>query len=572
MRRRPPSRWQAPEAVNEEAVQGLADTLQLPRAMCALLVRRGFGDPIAARDFLRPRMEMVSSPHQLADATRAADRLAHAIRHGEPIFVHGDYDVDGMSSTAILTRVMRALGGTVVPWVPHRMTDGYDLGTRGVEEARRANARVVVTCDCGTSAHEAVCVLMQDGIDVIVTDHHLPGHGLPPAYAVVNPQRPDCPSPDKDLAGAGVAYKVALAVCDAMGVSPRIAHEQLDLVALATIADVAPLRGENRVLVRYGLKLLQAQAHPGLAALMRAAAIDPATLSAGRVGYALAPRLNAVGRVSDAKRGVELLLTDDVDTATALARELEEHNRARRALDEQVLTDAMRQVDAHDLEQTFGFVLAQAGWHPGVIGVVASRVVEQTGRPTILVALDGGVGKGSGRSTNRFDLHAALTACGAHLQRFGGHRVAAGLTVAEERLDPFREAFGEHARAQLTTEDLVATVRIDLRVEPDDISDDLERLLRHFEPCGVGNPSPVLCMEGAQLNAPPRRIGTDGVKFDVALPTHTVGAIAWGDATQDASLDVGVPLDLAFRLERNEYRGTSSLQLKVQSVRSPRSA
>jgi single-stranded-DNA-specific exonuclease len=555
--------------VHEEAVQQLAASLQLPRAMCALLVRRGFADPVAARDFLRPRMEMIASPHQLADASRAADRVAQAIRQHETIFVHGDYDVDGMSSTAILTRVLRTLGARVVPWVPHRMTDGYDLGARGVAEAQRAGARLVITCDCGTSAHDAVRTLMLSGIDVIVTDHHLPGQGLPPAFAVVNPQRPDCPSPDKDLAGAGVAYKVALAVCEAMQASPRIAHEQLDLVALATIADVAQLRGENRVMVRYGLKLLQAQSHPGLAALMRAAAIDPATLTAGRVGYALAPRLNAVGRVADAKRGVELLLTEDTDTANALARELEEHNRARRALDEQVLSDALRQVDACDLQQSFGFVLAQQGWHPGVIGVVASRVVEQTGRPTILVALEDGIGKGSGRSTGKFDLHAALTTCSPHLQRYGGHRVAAGLTVTEENLPSFRDAFAEIARAQLTTDDLVSTVRIDWTVEPSEINDDLERLLRHFEPCGVGNPSPVLAMQRAQLSGPPRRIGADGVKFEIELPTCSVGAVAWGDATRDATLDVGAPVDLAFRLERNEYRGRSSLQLKVQSARTP---
>jgi single-stranded-DNA-specific exonuclease len=568
-RRRPPPRWVSPEPVHEEAVQQLAASLQLPRAMCALLVRRGFADPVAARDFLRPRMEMIASPHQLADASRAADRVAQAIRQHETIFVHGDYDVDGMSSTAILTRVLRTLGARVVPWVPHRMTDGYDLGARGVAEAQRAGARLVITCDCGTSAHDAVRTLMLSGIDVIVTDHHLPGQGLPPAFAVVNPQRPDCPSPDKDLAGAGVAYKVALAVCEAMQASPRIAHEQLDLVALATIADVAQLRGENRVLVRYGLKLLQAQSHPGLSALMRAAAIDPATLTAGRVGYALAPRLNAVGRVADAKRGVELLLTEDTDTANALARELEELNRARRALDEQVLSDALRQVDACDLQQSFGFVLAQQGWHPGVIGVVASRVVEQTGRPTILVALEDGIGKGSGRSTGKFDLHAALTACSPHLQRYGGHRVAAGLTVTEENLPSFRDAFAEIARTQLTPDDLVSTVRIDWTVEPSEITDDLERLLRHFEPCGVGNPSPVLAMQRAQLSGPPRRIGVDGVKFEVELPTCSVGAVAWGDATRDAALDVGAPIDLAFRLERNEYRGRSSLQLKVQSARTP---
>jgi single-stranded-DNA-specific exonuclease len=551
----------------DTVVARLAESLQLPAVVCQLLAARGYGEPEAARRYLRPRLEHLAAPHTLKDCERAVDRIQHAIRAHEPIFVHGDYDVDGMASTALLTRVLRALGAHVTPWVPHRLVDGYDLGAGGVAAARAAGARLVITCDCGTSAHAPVAELMRAGIDVIVTDHHLPGSGLPPAYAVVNPRRPDCPSPDKDLAAVGVAYKLALALCDAFGVSPRIAHEQLDLVALATIADVAPLRGENRVLVRYGLKLLNDTTHPGLRALVRAAALDGKALTAGRVGFVLAPRLNAAGRIGDAKRGLALLLAESDAEANPIARELEELNRERQAMDQAVLSEALRQVDAHDLDDTYGLVLAGEGWHAGVIGIVASRVVEQTARPAVLVAVEDGVGKGSGRSIPAFDLHAALGACANCFDRYGGHRAAAGLTMPAARLPEFRARFDAAARAQLTRDDLVPSLRIDLTVQAHEVGDELERLLRHFEPFGIGNGAPTLALDDARLAAAPRRIGRDGLRFSVALPSGAIDAITWGATSDAPTLSPATPVQLAFRLERDEYRGANTLQLRVQDVR-----
>ncbi len=568
VRSRPAPRWVPVTSPASDLVEQLHATLHLPHVVCELLAARGHGEPEAARRFLRPRLDHLAPPSSLRDCDRAVDRLVSAIRAHDTIFVHGDYDVDGMASTALLTRVLRGLGATrVVPWVPHRLTDGYDLGAAGVAAARAAGARVVVTCDCGTSAHAPVAELMAAGIDVIVTDHHLPGHGLPPAYAVVNPRRPDCTSPDKNLAAVGVAYKLALALCDAMGVSPGLAHRQLDLVALATIADVAPLSGENRVLVRYGLKLLAETTHPGLRAMVRAAALDGKALTAGRVGFVLAPRLNAAGRIGDAKLGLALLLAESDAEANGIARQLEELNRNRQAIDQAVLDEALRQVDACDLDDTYGLVLASPGWHAGVIGIVASRVVEQTGRPTVLVAVEDGVGKGSGRSIPAFDLHAALGACADCFDRYGGHRAAAGLTMPASQLDAFRVRFAEHAREMLTADDLVPTLRIDLRVPAEGIGDELEGLLRHFEPFGLGNAAPTFALDGVRLAAPPRKVGKNGVRLSVDLPTRTVDAIAWGLPPDQTRLDVATPVDLAFRLERDDYRGASTLQLRVQSVR-----
>lgn len=567
---RPPARWVSVSAPAVTDVERLQRELLLPAEVCRLLALRGYDTPESAKRFLRPRLEHIEAPAQLHDAGRAVARIADAVRRGEVIFVHGDYDVDGMSSTALLTRVLRGLGAAqVVPFVPNRLTDGYDLGAAGVTAARLANASLVITCDCGTSAHGPVAELMAAGIDVIVTDHHLPGHGMPPAYAVCNPRHPLCASTDKDLAAVGVAYKLSLALCEALGASPALAHRQLDLVALATIADVAPLRGENRVLVRYGLKLLAETTHPGLRALIRSSGLEGKPLTAGRVGFVLAPRLNAAGRIADAKLGLKLLLTEREDEANVIARELEELNRARQELDRAVLDQAMRQVEQPHVRDRYAHVLYQEGWHAGVIGIVASRIVEQTARPAVLVAVDQGVGKGSGRSISAFDLHAALGDCAHLFQRYGGHRAAAGLTMDAAQLPAFAERFDEVARLRLTADDLVPELRVDLDVPIEQVGEELEKLVRHFEPFGIGNPAPMFRASGARLTCAPRKVGGDGLKLAIQASRGELEAIGWGLASRAGSFQIDRAFDLAFKLERDEYRGVSRLQLRVADVRHP---
>jgi single-stranded-DNA-specific exonuclease len=329
---RPHARWILPAAPDSAAIETLCRELNLPELLCRLLVSRGFREADQAKRYLRPRLDHLHAPATLGDMDRAVERIVRAIRGGEMIMIHGDYDVDGICSTTILTKTFRWLGGKVTPFIPHR-SDGYDLTAAGVAEARRVGATLVVTCDCGTSALAPIKDLRADGIDVIVSDHHLPGGPLPESYATLNPRKPNCPSPDKDLCAAGVAYKIAMAVTAAMGASPNPVFNMLDLVALATIADVAPLRGENRVLAIYGLKLLNETKNVGLRALIRAAGLDRKQITSGRVGFILAPRLNAAGRVGSAMRGVELLLAPDESVANPIARELEELNGHRQDLD-----------------------------------------------------------------------------------------------------------------------------------------------------------------------------------------------------------------------------------------------
>ena len=565
--KRTPSRWTAAPPHDAAAARALADALALPLPLGRLLVARGLGDAAQAMRFLRPQMEQLHDPTLLKDLPRAVERLADAIRSHETILVHGDYDVDGICSTTLMTRAMRALGGTVVPFIPDRRTDGYDLGPAGVAAARAAGATVVLTCDCGTTALASADELREAGIDLIITDHHLPGGPLPSAFAVVNPRRPDDESPDKDLAAVGVAFKLALELTRALGGNENVVLNMLDLVALATVADVAPLRGENRVFVRRGLALLGDSKCAGIRALVRSAGLEGKEITAGRVGFILAPRLNALGRLDRAIRGVELLLTERDDEALGLARNCEELNRGRQELDRKILDDAMRRVERLDLDRTFGIVLADESWHPGVIGIVASRVVEQTSRPTFLIALQDGLGRGSGRSIPAFDLHAALAECGGLLVKHGGHRAAAGLTVEAGRVDAFATKFNEVALARLEPGDLVRELHVDLELPLAEATEDLEKLLRHMEPFGVGNPGPLFVAQGVRLMSNATKIGTNGVKFAVETPQGALDAVGWGLSERSGELRAGATVDIAYKLERNEFRGRSTLQLGLVDFR-----
>jgi single-stranded-DNA-specific exonuclease len=557
----------AAPAVDEDSVVSLAASLTVSEPIARLLVRRGYADSEAAKRFLRPRLDQLHSGSAMMSLDVAVDRLVRAIRNGEPIMIHGDYDVDGICSTTLLVRAIRGFGGNVVPFIPNRMTDGYDLGAAGVAHAIEVGARVVVTCDCGTSALEPVLALNAAGIDVVISDHHLPRETLPSSLALLNPRRPDCDYPDKDLAAVGVAFKLALALASALGVSDAFIWKMLDLVALATVADVASLRGENRIFVRYGMRMISETENVGLRALLRASGMDGKPLTAGRIGFTLAPRLNAAGRLGQALRGVELLLTDSMHEANVIARELEELNQRRQLLDRATLDEARAMAEPMIRDGAVGLVLAKQGWHPGVVGIVASRIVEEFSRPAILVAMEGETGKGSGRSVTGFDLHSALGECADLLLRFGGHRAAAGVTVAASNLDVFSNRFDQVAKSRLAVEDLVPELRVDAEIELDQATLDLETTLRHFEPFGVGNPAPVFAARNVISLGAPRIVGRDGLKLTLVGITGTqIEAIGWGMAELAPSIRPGASLDVAFRLERDEYNGVSRLQARLADV------
>ncbi len=547
-------------------MEALASELHLPSVICELLLRRGFDTAELAKRYLRPRLEQLHDPALMLGMHVAVERLVRAIHAGERIVVHGDYDVDGMASTTVLLRTLRKLGADAIPFIPRRIEDGYDLTMAGITAAIAANAKVLVTCDCGTNALTPVQVACEAGIDVIITDHHLPSGPLPECLAVLNPKQDGCEYPDDDLAAVGIAFKLSLALTRALGGNEDDVYRMLDLVALATIADVAPLRGENRVLARTGLKVMKDTPNPGLRALIRSSGLEGKPLNAGRVGFILAPRLNAVGRLGHALRGVELLMSEDEHEANAIARELEELNRHRQEVDRKTLARARELIDALDLDVTHGIVLAEEGWHPGVIGIVASRLIEEHGRPVLLIALDGEEGKGSGRSISAFDLHGALTECRDLLVRFGGHRAAAGVTIARANIPELARRFNEIALAQLTVDDLVAELRVDLELPISHATLELEALLRHFEPFGPSNPTPVLVSRGVRLASPARVMGDGHVKLKLRTDTGELEAIGWGMASLASELDVATPFDIAYRLERDDWNGVPRLQAKLAAV------
>ncbi len=555
-----------------ERTRALAVSLAIPEPLAALLVQRGLGDPDAAKAFLRPELERLSDPLVWADMGEAVAVIARAVRGGSPILVHGDYDVDGQCAAALLTRVLRTAGATVEAFVPHRLRDGYDFGPAGIAAAQRAGARLIVTCDCGITAVDAVAQARAAGLEVVVTDHHLPGDALPAANAVLDPRRPDCPSADKDLCGTGVAFKLAQALCRALGLSPNLPLHFLDHVALATVADVVPLAGENRILVRHGLKLLAQSRWAGLRALVETAGLAGKPLRAGHVGFILAPRLNAAGRIGDAQDGLRLLLSDDPEEARRLARELETLNARRQEIDQRILVEATDLAEATLGPDDRALVLAAEEWHPGVIGIVASRLVERFGRPTFLIGWEGDLGRGSGRSVEGFDLHQALHAVGACLERYGGHRMAAGLTIRRDRFEEFRVAFLRVAREFLRPEDLAPVQRVDLEVPLGAVSAELERLVRYFEPCGAGNPAPVFGVRGARAVGA-RRVGGNHLRFTLADDSGALPAVGFRWADLVPSEWLVEPVDVAFKLERDEWQGRAVLQARVAAIQpSPRRA
>jgi single-stranded-DNA-specific exonuclease len=555
-------RWVVAPRPDHSAVEGLAERLHLPPALAALLLQRGQANADDARRYLRPAIGDLSDPLALAGMADAVDAIAATVRAGGTIMVHGDYDVDGQCATAVLTRALRAAGADVVPFVPHRLRDGYDFGPAGLAAARAAGASLVVTCDCGITAVDTVREARAAGVGVVVTDHHLPGDELPPAVAIVDPQRPDDTSGMTQLCGTGIAFKLVQALVPALGLPPNLPYYLLDMVALATVADVVPLTGENRILVKHGLRLLGESNWPGVQALVGTCGLASRELRAGHCGFILGPRLNAAGRIGDAADGLRLLLSDDMDEACTLARQLDGMNIERQALDQRILDEALEQVErTADLERDASFVLSGDGWHPGVVGIVASRVVERYGRPTFLIAFDGDIGKGSGRSISRFDLHAALLSCGDLLERYGGHQMAAGLTIRRDKLEAFRDRFGELAREQLAPEDLGPEQRVDLEVALPEVTYDLERLCRFLEPCGTGNASPVFGVRNVRL-AGRMRVGQGHLKGTLDDGRYRLPAIGFQWWDRVPWLTDG-PVDAAFRLEVNEWNGQMSLQARL---------
>jgi single-stranded-DNA-specific exonuclease len=549
---------------NAESARSLARELELSETTARVLVRRGLAEPAAARTFLEGAAPG-HDPFLLGDMAAACDAIRAAIAAGKRICVHGDYDVDGICATALAVLVLRELGADVDWHLPSRFEEGYGVAHETLSRLADEGCGLVLTVDCGITAVAEIAEARAAGLDVVVTDHHRPGATLPDCPVVAT--RPSS-YPFPELCGTGVVYKLGQAL---LGSDSDVLERHLDLVALATIADVVPLLDENRALAIAGLRALATTQKPGLRALMTSARVDPAAIDEGAVGFRLGPRINAAGRLCRPVEALELLLSEDAEDAKRLAERLEVLNRDRQAVEQRILRDALAHVeewpDARRLRRAY--VIADEGWHEGVIGIVASRLVERFHRPVVLLAGTEGEWKGSGRSIPAFDLHGGLAACSDLLGRWGGHRAAAGLSVAPDKLDAFIEAFAAHADARLADRDLDPLTGIDAVVSPRELTLDLAAELGRLAPFGLGNPGVTLLLAGCEITEAAAVGEGRHLRFRVRDPERgrdAGSAIAFGMGAQlDRLRRVGA-YDVAFRLEENRWNGTVAPQLVVRRV------
>jgi single-stranded-DNA-specific exonuclease len=566
----------------------LAQRIRTSPLIAQMLLNRGISETADCLSFLRPSLKCLHDPATIPGLNPAAERVAKAIHDREKIVIYGDYDVDGITAVAILWHAIRTLGGEAHYYIPHRLEEGYGLNGDAVEQICNEGAQLIITVDCGITALDAASVASRRGVDLIITDHH-EWHGscdgadrpnLPECFAVVHPRLPwEGPTyPNPHLCGAGVAFKLAWGVGLAMSGANRVNDdfraflvEATALAALGTIADVVPLLGENRILAHFGLSGLKRSQLRGIRALINSSGLNGQTLDSYHVGFLLAPRLNAAGRMGHAKLAVEMLTHASEARAGEIAVYLEQQNRQRQAMERSILDEAMAQGAQHGAgrDDCRALVLAADDWHAGVIGIVASRIVDRFNRPTIMIAINGeGVGQGSGRSIAGFHLARAMECCGEHLEVFGGHEMAAGLKIRREKLDDFRSAFCEHAQRVIRPEMLVPELKLDCLAELQHVTEALVNDLKRLGPFGHGNRKPLICCRGVTLSAPPRRVGKTGdhLQLHVRQGSAIMKCIAFGAGDLIDRLTPGTTIDLAVEPQLNEFNGRVSVELEVKDL------
>ncbi|MDP2911463.1 MAG: single-stranded-DNA-specific exonuclease RecJ [Candidatus Omnitrophota bacterium] len=548
----------------------LSDNLLISPVISQLLINRGMQDIGKIRAFLNSSISELYNPFLMEGMREAVSRIKMAMDKKEKILIHGDYDVDGVTATALLFSTLRNFGIETVYYIPDRLTEGYGLGSSGVEEALNIKADLVITVDCGISSHEEVDALNKHGIDIIITDHHEPPKVLPKAYSIINPLQKGCAYPDKHLSGVSVAFKL----CEALSSEfhDKNFWRHLDLVALGTIADVAPIIGENRMLVKEGLKLLKNKgSNKGIKALIEASGMKKDRMGAFEIGFILGPRINAAGRLGSASMAVELLLTDDDEKAKDLAEKLNEANKERQRIEKNTLKEAISKIERDiNFKDHRVIVLHNENWHTGVIGIVASRISDRFNRPAILISTKDGIGRGSGRSVENFHLFEALTSCEEFLREYGGHQYACGLTILEEKLPGFIKMMNELAQNTMTAENLIPSLVIDMDINLRDIDYKAVEDIAGLEPFGEGNPEPVFCSRNLRLAQPLRVLKGEHIKFQVTDGNKIFEAIGFGMA-KDSDIELALKrnsgFDMAYSVSLNTWQGINAIQLKIEDIK-----
>jgi len=541
----------------------LSDSLKLDPVVAQLLINRGIDDAKEAAVFLNPGLQFLHDPFRLKDMDRAVARIKKAADRREKVLIFGDYDVDGVTSSALLFRLLRKMSIRAANHIPHRMQDGYGLNANAVNLARDEQATLLISVDCGITAVEEVKALNAAGIDVIIIDHHEPGAaGLPPAHAVIDPKRPDCAYPFKNLASVGLVAKLFQAI------EGRIPDDIMDLVALGTIADVVTLKGENRILVKAGLPRLAATQNKGLAALLDVAKLKGKPFKPHYAGFIIGPRINATGRMDSAGLSLKLLLTESDDEAYDLARQLEDLNARRQQLQRGVVDEAVRMIEQEvNFKDQKVIVVGKEGWHKGVLGIVASRVADMYYRPSIIVSFEDGVGTASARSIAGFHLHEALTHCSELLENFGGHQLAAGLTIRQDKLPNFRKLINDFAQDILQIRQLTPTLGVDCEIPLYGATLDLVNILEQLEPFGEGNRPPLFASRRLMIKSRPVVLGRETLKFWVTDGRASVSAVGFGMGRYRDYLHQGQHVDLVYQLQIDDWNKAPTVQLKLEDIR-----
>lgn len=564
------NRWKITDPPDEKVILALSDSLNISNILASLLIQRGITNYFEAKKYFRPTLDSLYDPYLMGGMEKASHRVISALTNNEKIVIYGDYDVDGTCSAALMYLFLKELGASVETYIPNRLTEGYGVSISSIDLFVERGIKLMISVDCGITAVEEVEYANKHGIDTIICDHHQPKEVLPDAHAVLDPLTPGCHYPFKYLSGAGVAFKLALAVSSRIG-KKNLPFKYLDLVALAGAADIVPLVDENRVLVKEGLDLINRNPRPGIYALMKAAKLEPGNLSAGQIVFSIAPRINAVGRLGDANRAVDLFTTSDPGKGVELAQVLEDENSQRRKIDEVTFTHAMELVaDTFDLERDMGIVLHDNNWHPGVIGIVASRLVEKFHRPAVMLTTIDGVAKGSARSANGFNIYEALQSCNDILLQFGGHEAAAGLAIEIFNIDEFRRRFNAILHTQIKHEDVrVPEIQIDSKIHFSDITPKFLRILDQFAPFGPGNMRPVFMAENVKMVYQPRIVGTNHIVTTLkqAGSEKVFDAIGFNLGSFMNQLDRDKnSIDIVFTIETITKEGKSYPQIRLKDI------
>lgn len=561
--------WEFEAEPDWKVTQEIASALSLPEGIAKILVNRGLNTPAQAKKFLYPDLSDLFNPLLLKNMDKAVNRIIEALKDNQKIMIFGDYDVDGITATSLIFLVLNRLGAEVSYYLPNRLIEGYGLSEEGIIEAEKRGAKLLISVDCGVTAIKEVEFANQKGIDCIITDHHEFSDTLPQAVAIINPKQKEKGYPGGELSGVGVAFKLAQALYNRLDQNQSELEEHLDLVALGTAADVVPMINENRILTKFGVNQIVRTTKPGLKSLIFISGLMGRDIGTGQVVFILAPRINAVGRLGDAVKAIKLLTTKDEQLSSQLARDLNQENTRRKQIDETTLEESLELIEQEvDLSKDKTIVLASAGWHQGVIGIVASRLVEKFHRPTIMIAIDGDEGKGSARSIPGFDMYDALKECSEYLLKFGGHKYAAGLSIDPKNIHKFKEKFKSTSNEKLQQVDLTSKLMINSELNFDSIDDELVDALSLFAPFGPLNLRPVFLTRNLEIFGGPYVVGNNHLKIKVKKNDRVLDAIGFGlgDWVKPLSMK-NIKIDLVYMIERNTWNGNSKLQLRIKDLK-----